>query len=500
MALRQGSRFLWLIGALGLMAAPAVAQDDARHDPSPAVQDAPAVTTGRLPNGLRYAILKRKSAEPGAGVLMRNEGGFIAERRPGERGLSHLIEHLVFLSPTRAAPDTFRRFVEVGIPLTFDAPTAATNSWRETNYFLSTRRTDARDVDTLLALFREAATELTFREDAVDAGRAEVMKEMAEKRAGNALFASYIAAIAPGSPGDVIDAQNSDDVPSASIATIRSLYHRLYHPAAMIVVVVGDVDVAATEASIVARFGNWTAPDPAPAPVQHPRFERERIRPVSVAAVHGGRRAALVTVVMPTPRPAGTVAAQARAMLLDQMAITVITNRLRAAQPNSPPGKVGVLIETGDLGHRQLMLWDHYDAGQWISAVQHLRRTSCDLLRSGFSEAEWAAARDTLIGELERRAATMATVPNVDIAKDLSRAVADGRALILPDALLAHARAVLPGIDARSGSAWWRAEWRAGRGHFRVEEPDFADTAAAERAVRDAVNGSATHAQCRLRE
>ncbi|HEV7287836.1 insulinase family protein [Sphingomonas sp.] len=482
------------------MAAPGFAQEDARPDPSPAVQEAPAMTVGRLANGLRYAILKRKSAEPGAGVLMRNEGGFIAERRPGERGLSHLIEHLVFLSPTRAAPETYRRFVAVGLPLTFGAPSAATNSWRETNYFLSTRRTDPGDLDILLALFREAATELTFREDAVDAGRAEVMKEMAEKRAGNALFASYIAAIAPGSPTDVIDAQNSDDVPTASIATIRDLYHRLYHPAAMVVVVVGDVDVAATQAAIAARFGSWAARDSASAPVGHPQFVRDRIRPVSVAATPGGRRAALVTVVMPTPRPADTVAAQARAMLLDQMAITAITSRLRTAQPNSPPGKVGALIETGEQGHRQLMLWDHYDAGQWSPAVQHLRRTSCDLVRSGFSEAEWAAARDTLTGELERRAAAMATVPNVDIAKDLSRAVADGRALILPDALLAHARAVLPRIDARSGSAWWRAEWRAGREHFRVEEPDFTDTAAAERDVRDAVNGSATHAQCRLRE
>lgn len=497
MALRLISRFLWSAGALGLMAAPACAQEDARHDPLPAVQDTPAVTVGRLANGLRYAILKRKSAEPGAGVLMRNEGGFIAERRPGERGLSHLIEHLVFLSPTRAAPDTFRRFVEVGIPLTFDAPTAATNSWRETNYFLSTRRTDARDLDTLLALFREAATELTFRQDAVDAGRAEVMKEMAEKRAGNAQFASYIAAIAPGSPTDVIDAQNSDDVPTANIATIRDLYHRLYHPAAMVVVVVGDVDVAATKASIATRFGSWAVPASAPAPVLHPHFQRERIRPVSVAAVPGGRRAALVTVVMPTPRHAATVAGQARAVLMDQMAIAAITSRLRAVQPDSPAGKVGAMIETGELGHRQLMLWDHHAAGQWRLAVQLLRRTSCDLARSGFTDAEWTAARDTVIAELERRAAAMATVQNVEIAKDLSRAVADGRALLLPDALLVQARAILPGIDARAGSAWWRTQWRSGREHFRVEEPDFPDAVAAERDVRDAVGSDR---KCRLRE
>ena len=35
-------------------------------------------------------------------MLMLVQGGFIAERRPGERGLAHLIEHVAFISPTRS--------------------------------------------------------------------------------------------------------------------------------------------------------------------------------------------------------------------------------------------------------------------------------------------------------------------------------------------------------------------------------------------------------------
>lgn len=192
---------------------------------------------GRLANGVRFAILPRQSQEPGVALLMRNEGGFIAERRPGERGLAHLIEHVVFHSPTVGFPDDPDHFTRVGLQLTLPAPHVATTSWRESNYFLSSKTVQTGDLDSILALLREAASDLTFRPDTVDGQRISVMQEMADKKLGNEIYASYIAAVAPGSPNDVIDAQNSDDVSTANIDTIRGLYRRLYRPENMMIVV-----------------------------------------------------------------------------------------------------------------------------------------------------------------------------------------------------------------------------------------------------------------------
>ncbi len=59
---------------------------------------------------------------------MRNEGGFIEEQRPGERGLTHLIEHLVFVSPTINAPNDLHHLTKISLPLTFPAPSAGTTS------------------------------------------------------------------------------------------------------------------------------------------------------------------------------------------------------------------------------------------------------------------------------------------------------------------------------------------------------------------------------------
>ncbi len=247
------------------------------------------VTTGRLPNGVRSAILPRRGDEPGIGVLMRNEGGFIVERRPGERGLTHLIEHLVFTSPTVSAPDDLYHLPKVRLPLTFPVPTAATTSWRESNYFVSTRTSRMTDLGTLLWLFREVATDLTVRADAVDVERAEVMREMAGCKLGNDIYASYIAAIAPGYPTDVIDAQNSDDVPTASIVTIDALHRRLHQPENTMIVIVGNVDPVKAKALIRAHFGSWRHAGPPIAHVPVPGVRSVRIAPISLSARAHGR-------------------------------------------------------------------------------------------------------------------------------------------------------------------------------------------------------------------
>lgn len=432
------------------------------------------IVTGRLGNGVRFAILPRRSNEPGVGLLMRNAGGFIAERRPGERGLAHLIEHIVFRSPTTGSPDDLGHFPHIGLPLTVPAAQVATTTWRESNWFLSTRTTRVNDLDRILALFREAATDLTFRADAVDIERVSVMREMADKTLGNRIYADYIAALAPGSPNDVLDAQNSDEVSTASIDTLRRLYHRLYRPEAMMIVVVGDVDPAVIRALVEKRFGDWKRDKLGPRRESVPLFQKDRLRPVSYSALPQGRRTAILGIVLPTPKLAVSRAAQAKAMLMDLVAVRAVSDRLTAMQPGASADKTGLYIENAEPGHRQIEVWDGFAAGTWRSAIARLRRVTCALKTAGFTSAEWRAAKRRVFTDLQQRTTTMATVPNVELAKDLSHAMADGRALISPDEMLRHAQVLLPAIDAREGSDWWQRQWHAGIEHLRVESPEFA--------------------------
>lgn len=455
------------------------------------------VVSGRLPNGVRYAILPRQGDEPGIGLLMRNEGGFIEEQRPGERGLTHLIEHLVFVSPTINAPNDLHHLTKIGLPLTFPAPSAGTTSWRETNYFVSTRTTRTADIDTLLRLFREVATDLTFRSNAVDDQRADVMREMAGRKPGNGIYADYIAGVAPGSPTDVIDGQNSDDVPTASVETIRALYRRLYRPENMMVVIVGKVDPATVRALITQRFGGWRSIGSPVVHVPVPHLRYDRIAPISFSALQQGRRTALITVAMPTLSSRGSKRSQMDAELMDRLAIRAVNNRLGSAQPGSPSGKVGMFIENGEQGHRLIMLWDNYTGDAWQPALADLKGTTCGLGTAGFSADEWDKARRDLIQELKQITGDMGHARNVELAKDLSHAIAADRELIAPSALLRRALIWLPTIAASTGNAWWRRQWQSGHEHVRVEAPEFARVLDPRQAIRTALHAPSSRTACR---
>lgn len=483
------------LAAESMPASEIVTTDATNRPPSKSDWGTPLI--GQLANGVRFAILPRKGNDPGVGLLMRNEGGFIAEHRAGERGLAHLIEHIAFHSPTVAAPDDLDHLKRIGLPLTFPAPNAGSTSWRETNYYLSTKTTASSDLDTLLTLLRDAASGMSLREDAVDTSRGEVVREMADKRLGNQIYASYIREVAPGSPNDVIDAQNSDDVPVASIGTIRGLYQRLYRPENMMIVIVGNVEADEVRTLIEKRFGDWKPMAATSRKTPFPVFQPDRIRPISFSAFPQGRRTAFMTVVMSKLAPPSSRALQARAEIMDLLATRLISDRLAALQPGSPRGKVGIFIENGEQGHRQIMLWDNFAEGQWEPAVAGLRKTACDLATVGLTTEEWAAAKQNLVVDLEHHAAEMPMTANVEIAKDLSHVLADGRHLIPPDELLRYARTILPQIDRRSGSEWWYRQWSGGVGHLRVEAPELARIENPLSAIRSAANGPAITSTCK---
>lgn len=452
---------------------------------------------GRLPNGLRYVVLPRTASGPGIAIRVRVDGGFLAEHRPGERGLAHLIEHVAFHSPTRTAPDQERRFYHVGFPLTLPDPAGGTTSWRETDYFVISRTNQLSDIDALLGLYREVVSELLFPPRIVDQQREVVMREMADKRLGNDVHAGAIAAIAPGSPTDVIFAQNSDDVPTASPDTIRTLYHRLYRPENTTIVIVGDVDPDEIVRLITAQFGNWRGEGPAPKQSPIPTFDSGRIAPVSHSASRYAREGATFSLTMPY-EPVKPRASQARADLLDMLIMRAVNNRLGAGREAYPAGSYGFFIENGVNNFRFLVMWDDFVPGRWRQAAANLARTVCDIRQTGFTESEWAAAKQGLIAELEQGAVRANEAANFDLALQLANAVTLDRNLLSPGEMLAVAQSLLPGLDASEGRNWWLDQRAAGAWHLRVTAPELTLENDANSAILDVVNDAVHDEACQI--
>jgi predicted Zn-dependent peptidase len=425
---------------------------------------------GRLANGLRFAILPRSGNEPGFTVYMRVAGGFYAERRPGERGLVHLIEHIAFKGSSHLEPGALQR---IGQPITFPAPSAASTSWQNSSYYLNSRSGDRQSVDTLLMLLREIGSELTFPEAGVREARAEVLKEMAEKRAGNAIFANYIAAVAPGSPNDVINAQNSDDVPTASMATLRNLYHRLYRPDRTSIIIVGTVDPDVAEALIRQHFDSWKATSDRAIVTNPPTFDRGKIRHTSYSADPAGRSVVTVSVTMKLPSATKDTDQRLRDRIMDLASAQAASTRLKRGRKSAPPGKVGATIENAD-GYRLIRTWDFAEPDQWGLAVTLLRQQTCDMYRDGWTQEEWEAAKNATLAEMRAYADERMNQKNIDVAGEIADADADARQILSRRELANYAAAWLPSVNVSQANARWRREWRTGLEHIRVETPKLA--------------------------
>jgi Peptidase M16 inactive domain/Insulinase (Peptidase family M16) len=497
-----------MIMTLMAMGSPAISKDKGTGSASsmssvPVIEaqsgdDRKPVVRGVLRNGFTYVILPRRGKDASVGILMRVSGGFLAEKRLGERGLAHLIEHLVFLSPTKSAPNDYRRFRQVGFPITLPEPAGGTTSWRESDYFIVSKTNKPEDLDSLAGLFREVVEHLTFRADAVENARSDVLREMADKKLGNDTFANYVAAVAPGSPNDLIDAQNSDDVPTAEINTIRAIYHRIYRPENTMFVIVGDVDASATVRMLQERFGNWQGVGPAATQKAIADLDLKSAALTSYSALPYGRNTALLTSTAKMDMPPRTRKDQMTTSFKDMIAMRAVNARMAGQYSDYPEGKFGFFIDDGAQGYRQMMFWDDFVPGRWREAATKLLQLNCSITTIGFSEEEVRQATEAVLGDLSNRSATVADAPNSWLAKELADATTAKRDLVPPSEMVEFAKTIASKTTAADLNLLWRNRWSAGRHHLRVESPGFAVSKDARGEIQTAVNSSELAKSCKL--
>lgn len=230
-------------------------------DPLPAEAMAssdPAVRTGALANGLRYAIMRNDS--PAGAVSIRlavRAGGYDEEEAEG--GFAHFIEHMAFRS-TRQAPEGSldTRFASLGIA--FGRDENAVTGIEATIYQMDVPVAEPAAVAKVLDWLRGAADGILFTPAAVDLEKGVVV---AEQRARNnpATIVGREAAMfqAPELRSVARDVGGTEaSVRAATPAALQAFYDRWYRPDNAVLVIVGDADPDVLLKAAQAAFGNWT--------------------------------------------------------------------------------------------------------------------------------------------------------------------------------------------------------------------------------------------------
>ena len=135
----------------------------------------PAVTIGKLDNGLTYYIHSNKKPENRAEMLLVVNAGSVLET-DDQQGLAHFLEHMAFNGTKNFPKQDLVDYLE-SIGLDFGPDLNAYTSFDETVYMLQVPTDDEEKMDKAFQILADWAHNLTLDEEEIDKERGVVIEE-----------------------------------------------------------------------------------------------------------------------------------------------------------------------------------------------------------------------------------------------------------------------------------------------------------------------------------
>ncbi len=253
---------LWasaLVAALLALTSATSAEAQRRPRMDAVIPTDPAVRQGRLPNGLRYALMTNDRPVGGLSLRLRFDVGSYEEPE-AHRGVAHFLEHMAFNGTRNIAEgDLSRRFAEAGVA--FGRDQNASTSAFATTYDLDLPRSDPAALELAFGWLRDIGDGLLLTPEAVAREQGVILAEHNTRLGpGKTWYDAYQAFAAP-------DARSRARPPIGTPETIRAIdaaalsaFHRAwYRPDNAVLTVVGDLPLNELEARVRRAFGDWSS-------------------------------------------------------------------------------------------------------------------------------------------------------------------------------------------------------------------------------------------------
>ena len=427
---------------------------------SPDIPSDPSVRFGRLANGMKYAIRANSTPQGAASVRMHFNFGSIAET-DRERGLAHFIEHMAFNGTTGVPEGEMKRILERH-GLAFGADTNAFTSYDSTLYVLELPKAGDELIDLTLFLMREVASEVKFDPAAIDRERGVILSEkrsrdgyQLRRAMENITYHMPASAFAVGLP-----IGTEQVLKSAKATELADLYRRYYRPENATLVIAGDIDPAAVEARIQAKFGSWTGKGKAGPALDRGRVDLARPSDFASFADPAVETTVMITRYRPWEDPADTKARR-RELMIQQVALGLLTRRLQVIA-NSPDAKI-ISAGAAQSPARDLAWATSISAvapeGEWQGALATVEQEARRALEHGFTASELRVQLSDMHGGL-KMAADQASTRRSSALADSVVGIIDGNDIITtPQFRLDFFREIRPTITVPEVNTMIRKLW-----------------------------------------
>jgi len=247
--------FAFVMSVLLMLPAVAMAQSKVESIPLD-----PSVATGKLPNGFTYFIRRNVEPKDRVTLYLANKVGSVLEA-DDQQGLAHFMEHMSFNGTKHFPKNELVNYLQKA-GVRFGGDLNAYTSFDETVYQLPLPTDNAELLKNGFLIMRDWAQDATLDPKEIDKERGVILEEKRlGKSAEQRLQNKYLPVILNQSRySKRIPIGTEEILKTFKPATIRRFYIDWYRPDLQALIVVGDIDVKATEKTIIQLFSDLKSP------------------------------------------------------------------------------------------------------------------------------------------------------------------------------------------------------------------------------------------------
>jgi zinc protease len=317
-------------------AAPAIAPSFP-HEHSELARD-PAVTYGRLANGLRWCVMANQQPKEKVSIRLQVENGSLSESDP-QRGLAHYLEHMAFNGTTHFPPGKLVTTLQ-SLGLAFGAHTNAHTSFDETVYKLDLPDAQDKTLAIGFQVMADWAGGMLILPEEVEKERGVILAEMRDRNTPS--YREFLATARTRYAGLTIGERApigvSETIAKADVPLIRSYYDDWYRPDQMILAVVGAIDPAKAAAALEQAFSGLARRAPAR---ERPSIGRikEGIDVLCHHEAEDDNTAVSIELARPSPHPHDSADLR-KLYLLQELGERVLNRRFADYAEKNPEGPI----------------------------------------------------------------------------------------------------------------------------------------------------------------
>ncbi len=386
-------------------AAPAVPSLDAK------LPTDPALITGTLENGLGYIIRPHNNPEGRVSVWLHISTGSLNETE-STRGIAHFLEHMAFNGSKNFPPNSVINFFQ-SLGLQFGRDQNAFTSFEQTAYQLALPDNKPETTDKALLFMSDVGGRLSLLLTEIDNERGIIQEERRTRLSAQQRVQEYVyARLAPESTfGRRLPIGTVETITSMTKADFENYYNTFYVPSNMTVIVVGDVDPAATIKQITAAFADLKkVPRPADLDVGIKPTAKTR----AIVATDPELTNADVSInrISNASKPSVTVG-DMRRDLVDTIGTWAFNRRIAAKMAKGDQPYLSAAASSQDVANT-VKFTAVNASGKTENWKAMLREVAKDLVQArqyGFTDRELADARSAIFSQAEEAAVREATLP-----------------------------------------------------------------------------------------